>query len=499
MKISYFIFLGFVIILVLFSFTTYINFKQAEKVNENSQWFSKSTITVRNSNRFQRNILNMISGLRGYIFTGENNFLQSFDSAALENGTILKELWLQVGDTTAAQSRENEIQQRSLREIQALNDRWLNEYAVPLIVAKKNAGSSDSSLRAFNSLYQTTLASGSERQINARLQRKFRDFANYEYDLREARQKILEASIQRTRTISFYLTTFSVVIGLLIAAYLAYRISSRIVSMVKMADDIATGNYTVHLDHPGKDELGDLGRSLNHMAEVLDENISLLKRKNKELDQFAHIVSHDLKAPLRGIDNVVTWIEEDHRDEISPKVEEFLQIIKGRILRAENLIRGILSYARVDREIPQKEPVAVNQLMDEIIESVPLRSGLRVEIQPNLPVLHTERIPLQMIFTNLLMNAIKHHDKTQGSIKIYCEDEETFIRFFIEDNGPGIAQHYHDKIFVIFQTLVDRDNVESTGVGLAIVKKILDERKQSIKVISELGKGSIFVFTWPKN
>lgn len=490
MKISYFIFLGFMLILVLFSITTYINVRQSEKVNENSEWFSRSTTMVRNSNRFQRNIMNMVSGLRGYLFTGENYFIESYDSAALENTNILAELSLLIPDSSH--------QKNDFDEIVRLNDRWVNEIARPLIEAKKRAATSDSSFVSFNRLYREKLVSGSERNINKALQQRFKDFSNYEYDLREQRKAVLTASIEQTRQISFYLTTFSILLGAVIAFFLAYRISTRIIGMVKMADAIAAGNYEVSMRDPGTDELGQLAQSLNHMAKVLSENITLLKRKNEELDQFAHIVSHDMKAPLRGIDNVITWIEEDHTKELSPKVNEYIQLIRGRLIRAENLIKGLLSYARVGREMPIKELVDLNILMHDIRENLPLRAGLTLSIQPNLPQILTERIPLQQVLSNLVSNAIKYHNKPDGIIKVYYRDQKTHYEFFVEDNGPGIARNYHDKIFGIFQTLQERDAFESTGIGLAIVKKILDDRKQSIRVTSDAGKGSIFAFTWPK-
>lgn len=490
MKISYFIFFGFLLILILFSITTYINFRQAEKVNENSEWFARSTTIVRNSNRFQRNILNMVSGLRGFLFTGEKHFIQSYDSAALENIKILEELSVLIPDSSS--------QKENFQEIVEINDRWVNEFARPLIDAKRTAGSSDSSLISFNRLYREKLVSGTEREINRVLQLKFRDFSNYEFDLREKHKETLTASISQTRQISFLLTTFSIIIGIVIAFFLAYRISTRIMQMVKMADTIAAGNYEVFTQDSGKDELSKLAHSLNHMAKVLSESIAMLKRKNEELDQFAHIVSHDLKAPLRGIDNVVTWIEEDHGRELSPKMNEYIQHIKGRLVRAENLIKGILSYARVGREMPVKEIVSLNVLFEDIGDNVNIRPGIRLEFQKDLPHIFAERVPLQQVLSNLVSNAIKYHDKTDGFVKVSFRDKKLYYEFIVEDNGPGISKNYHDKIFGIFQTLQERDSFESTGIGLAIVKKILDDRKQTIQVSSESGKGSVFSFTWPK-
>lgn len=490
MKISYLIFLGFVIILIMFSAATYINFRQAEQVNENSEFFAKSTTIVRQSNRFQRNILNMISGLRGYLFTGENYFIQAYDSAAIENVAIIEELHSLIPDTSR--------QWRSFMEISELNKQWLEGFANPLIAAKKVAASSDSSQQSFNKMYREKLMSGMEMSINRRLQQKLRDFSNYEYNLRDLRKQQLTDAITRTRQISFILTSASIIIGLAIAIILAYRISSRILKMVRMADDIAAGNYLVHTIDEGGDELSGLAKSLNHMARVLSENIALLQRKNEELGQFAHIVSHDLKAPLRGIDNVVTWIQEDHADELSPKVAEYVQLIKGRLIRAENLIQGILLYARVGRDLPEKEDVDLNVLIPETIENIAPETSLNINIQKNLPVIRTQKLPLQQVLSNLIGNAIKYHDKPDGDITITFRDTGFNYTFYVKDNGPGIDKIYHEKIFMIFQTLQERDSFESTGVGLAIVKKILDDRKQSIKVISSPGNGATFMFTWPK-
>ena len=489
MKISYFIFFSFLFILLLFSITTYINFKQSEEVRENSEWVDKSTTIIRNSNRFQRNILNMISGLRGYLFTGENYFIQAYDSAKAENETILAELSSLIpGDTS---------QLTLLGEIRTINNSWLNNFSTPLIAAKNLAGNSDSSLVSFNKLYRQKLTTGSERYLNRQLQEKIRVFINNEYNSRDIRTIVLDKSVQRTRTISFALTTLSIFVGAIISIFLAYRISIRIMGMVKMANEIAEGNYEVHTKESGRDELSLLARSLNHMANVLKENITLLKRKNQELDQFAHIVSHDLKAPLRGIGNVVSWIEEDHGTEISPKLTEYVQIIKGRLVRTENLIHGILSYARIGKEKQEKEDVDVNQLVDEISEAL-MKPGIKLIISSKLPKLFTEKLPLLQVFSNLIGNAVKHHDKRNGLIKVYHQEHFLHYEFFVEDNGPGISKNYHNKIFVIFQTLHERDVVESTGVGLAIVKKILDDRNQKIDIISDIGKGSIFSFTWPK-
>jgi len=491
MKISYIILLSFLFILILFSITTYINFKQAELVNANSEEFERSSILVRNSNRFQRNFLNMVSGLRGYLLTNEEFFIQTYDSAVMENGRILTEL----GQLVPGGSDQKIL----LNEISRLNQYWIDEFASPLLEAKKNIGLSDSSKSAFNLLYRKKITNDLEKNVQRSLQRKFGEFSNFEYKFRNVRKETLAASIQRTKMVSLYLTIVSIVIGSAVAIFIAYYISSRIVKMVTMANTIAAGNYRAHMDDNGGGEIGQLAKALNDMAKILDSNIALLKRQRDELDQFAHIVSHDLKAPLRGIDNVVTWIEEDHHVELSNRVHDYLKLIKGRIARAEGLLKGILDYAKIGKAEKVREAIDLGQLLTEIAHDIPPRNGIKLHIQPDMPTIHTEKVPLIQVFTNLITNAFKYHDKVDGTVKIYFRDAGYFYEFFVEDDGPGIDPNYHQKIFLIFQTLQEKDTFESTGVGLAIVKKILDDRNLTINVRSETGRGSIFSFMWPKN
>ncbi|ANE52378.1 sensor histidine kinase [Flavisolibacter tropicus] len=491
MKISHLIFLAFFFIIILFSATTVINFKQWERVQEHTEYVSTSGAVVRNGTRFQRNILNMVSGLRGYLLTGETYFLQVYDSATLENSAILDEL----SHLIAADSP----QQLRLKKIEELHEKWINEFANPLKNARAVAAKTDNGVVAFNRFYRGKLVEVDEEGIHKQLQSMFREFTNYEYDIREDRKVELAASVKRTRRISLILTIVSVLIGLAIVGFLIQRIRRRIHTMVNMSNTIAAGNYSIQIEDSNKDELSELAHSLNHMAQVLAENFSLLKQKNNELDQFAHIVSHDLKAPLRGIDNVISWIDEDHSEELPPKVKDYLQLIKGRVTRSENLIQGILSYARVDKETATMEEVDISKMIEEIKGNMEVKPGVEVVTQGSLPVLRTEAVPLMQVFSNLISNAIKYHNQATGQVKIYCQDEGARFRFFVEDDGPGIAQNHFNKIFVIFQTLHERDSFESTGVGLAIVKKILDARKETIQVSSELGKGSVFSFTWAKN
>ena len=141
----------------------------------------------------------------------------------------------------------------------------------------------------------------------------------------------------------------------------------------------------------------------------------------------------------------------------------------------------------------------IRELIGEILENYSLGKQITITVSPDLPVLYTQKLPLHQVFSNLISNAIKYNDKEQGAIKVYHREYPDRWEFMVEDNGPGINKIYHDKIFVIFQTLHTRDSFESTGVGLAIVKKILDSRGETIRLSSVEGEGAVFSFTWKKH
>ncbi len=268
--------------------------------------------------------------------------------------------------------------------------------------------------------------------------------------------------------------------------------------MSTMANRIAAGDYAARISEEVRDELNPLGQSLNRMAFELSNNISLLKRSNEELEEFAHVVSHDMKGPLRGIGNVIAWIEEDHQSELTPTLTKYLELMKDRVMKAENMVEGLLLYARADREEINKETVQLNALIGEVLDALPPHPHIKIEVQ-DLPTLHTEKLLLFQVFANLIGNAIKYMDKEQGWVKVYYKEYEEVYEFFVEDNGIGIAPQHHKRIFVIFQTLRDKARpVDSTGVGLAIVKKIVTSKNQQIELKSNLGEGSVFSYTWPK-
>ena len=231
---------------------------------------------------------------------------------------------------------------------------------------------------------------------------------------------------------------------------------------------------------------------------ILLQTTRELEKRNKELDQFAYVTSHDLKAPLRAIANLSEWIEEDLQEALTPDTQKQMNLLRGRVYRMEDLINGLLQYSRIGRIKTQPETVVVAQLLEEVIDSVSPPEEFTIEIVGEMPTLFTERIPLQQVFSNLISNAVKHHNRLDGKVTISVREQDKFYEFAVADDGKGIAEQYHQRIFVIFQTLEARDKRENTGIGLAIVKRIVEEVGGTITLESQVGKGTTFRFTWVK-
>ncbi|MDX2244680.1 MAG: ATP-binding protein [Leptolyngbyaceae cyanobacterium bins.302] len=240
-------------------------------------------------------------------------------------------------------------------------------------------------------------------------------------------------------------------------------------------------------------------KELTQMSAILAQTNILLEDRNRELEQFAYVASHDLKAPLRAIANLSEWIEEDLAGQLPPENQQQMVLLRGRVHRMEALINGLLEYSRVGRTHAPLETVSVPTLVDEILDSLDPPATFTIELAPDLPTFKTKMLLLRQVFANLLSNAIKHHDRADGRIQVQVNDQETFYEFIVRDDGPGIHPDYHDKIFTIFQTLQARDVKESTGIGLAIVKKVVETEGGTIWVDSQEGQGAAFHFTWRKS
>lgn len=240
-------------------------------------------------------------------------------------------------------------------------------------------------------------------------------------------------------------------------------------------------------------------RTLNTELEQRVQNrTAQLAAANTALNEFAYVVSHDLRAPLRAVNQLAHWISEDYASVLDAAGKEKLRLMNGRITRMYSMIDGILQYSRIGRVEEDRKPTDLKAVVRDVIDALSPPAHIHVTVEGELPVIIADPTRMEQIFQNLIGNAVKFMDKPEGLITVGCEDAGDRWRFRVTDNGPGIDPKYHEKIFGIFQTLAPRDQHESTGIGLTLVKGIVELYGGKIEVASEVGKGCTFLFTLPK-
>jgi len=242
---------------------------------------------------------------------------------------------------------------------------------------------------------------------------------------------------------------------------------------------------------------------LQRLNETLELRVSSrsaeAERRASDLEQFAYVASHDLKAPLRGISNLAAWLKEDLQGVLTDETREQIDLLQDRVMRMQLLVDGLLEYSRIGVVDGEKESVDTGKLLVETIDSLAPPEAFTIEMVTEMPTLQTDRIQLGQVFANLISNAINHHGSPEGHVWISADEVGEFFRFSVVDDGPGIAGEYHAKVFMMFQTLSLKDDTSNTGIGLALVKKIVNEHGGTVTLESKEGKGTVFRFTWPKN
>jgi signal transduction histidine kinase len=334
----------------------------------------------------------------------------------------------------------------------------------------------------------------------------------------------LQAAAERRRASATTLFLYSAIValgtGLLCSIRITRSIMAPIRALHKATVRISQGDLDIRTAIHGDDELGQLAESFDDMARSLkqssddlrlqiaqrltiekqqEQTVVQLEMANAELRDFAHIVSHDLKAPLRGIKVLAEWLCHDYADKLDVSGVEQLHLLHHRVDRMHDLIDGILRYSRVGRDAQESAAVDLNTLLPEIVDTIAPPAHIRVSIQKPMPVIFGQAAQVTQVFQNLIGNAVKYMDKPEGRIVVACEDEDNLWKFSVVDNGPGIETKHFQKIFQIFQTLSPKDAYESTGIGLALVKKIVELHGGTTSVESQVERGSTFFFTWPKD
>jgi signal transduction histidine kinase len=290
-----------------------------------------------------------------------------------------------------------------------------------------------------------------------------------------------------------------IIAGLIFAYLLQGFISEPILELARAARQISDrADYSLRVAKPGQDEIGLLYDGFNAMLAQIQERQQQLERSNRDLDQFAYVASHDLKAPLRAITTLSSWIEEDLAGKLDDEGRRQMELLRSRVRRMDALIDGILHYSRIGRLESRGERVEVARLLAEVIEAIDPPDGFRVEITSDMPVLHTHRLRLEQVFANLISNAIQHHHRIVGRVEVSCRRLGDVHEFTVADDGPGIAREHQARVFMMFQSFGGNEKGNHTGLGLSLVKKLVEEEGGTIVLESEPGQGSSFRFTWPE-
>lgn len=257
-------------------------------------------------------------------------------------------------------------------------------------------------------------------------------------------------------------------------------------------------NIVIQRLEKSKRELEEKNKELTLSNELLQTYTASLEKSNKELDKFASVASHDLKAPLRAIGTLADFLEMDLEEVMNEDSKKNLVTIKNRVQRMELLLDALLNYSKVDRRPSMLTVINTAQLLDQVIQNQTTKKNYRIKISSNMPTLVGDEFVLKSVLEALIENAIKFNNHPQPEIEISCAETKNHWEFNVTDNGIGIEEKYHEKIFVIFQTIDARDTFESTGAGLAVAKKMIEKQGGQLYVTSSLNQGATFTFTMVK-
>jgi signal transduction histidine kinase len=378
--------------------------------------------------------------------------------------------------------------------------------------------------------------------LNAQLQEdasRLRDMrAKIDELMDEEFEVFTRADIERTQEASHKIVGTAVVVALILiltglldvfvfGAAITRSVARPIVKLRDAVAEIDKGDFDAEIEIESSDEIGELAASSRKIASHLKNatisinnlkkeitkhkmveeelkklNTSLesanreLQHTNKELKEFAYVAAHDLKTPLRAIGVLANWISTDYADKFDEKGHEQIKLLVGRAERMSKLIDNLLEYSKTGQP-SQKKHVDLNNVLSEVISEIKSPENVEISIENRMPTLVCDKTRMTRVFANLLNNAVQCVDKPRGQIKIASVQEDGFWKFSVTDNGPGIDQKYHEKIFKICQTLSPHDDIGGTGIGLSIVKKIIENNGGKIWLESEVGKGSTFYFTLP--
>jgi signal transduction histidine kinase len=459
-----------------------------ERSRQAEGWVDHTQQVLRSLGNYTREIVDAESGQRGFLLTGQAIYLAPYNRVLGDHQQKFDKLNAMVTDGP---------ERVKLAQLAAIMDVKLRELGETIRLAK--SGDPAGAL--------AIVREGRGRRFTIAFQRLSREIANDETTA------LAERDAAATR-VSGNLLGVVVVGGMLIILLIVGAAARTITKIVGPLHDLLRGIATLAGDDLGgrvevrsNDEFGKVASAFNAMADNLQAAErgrarieAELRRSNADLDNFAYSASHDLKAPLRGIRSLAEWITEDVKDTASSETIENLGLLANRADRLDMLLQALLQYARVGRSGGPQEDIDSSRLTEEIAGYLAPADGFSVTSRGEIPIIRTDKAPLEQVLRNLIGNGLKHHDRKSGSVVVSAQDLGDKLEFRVEDDGPGIPAHFHQRIFQMFQTLRPRDEVDGSGMGLAIVKKSVEGHGGTIRVESSPpNRGSAFIFTWEKH
>ncbi len=411
------------------------------------------------SNNLLIAILNAETGVRGYGSIRRKSFLEPYNTAIKTLPASMNRLEKLVQDNPKQSQRVQVIEQKIQQELELL----LQE------ISSTSALTEPANISA---QHKVLWVQGKAVMDNLRLD--INQFQSEERRLLRLREELLNDQERLRGWVQLIMTAISVLAS---------------VAAIFLFDRIERDRQS------GIRRLQAQAQNVAQLNQILAQTNMTLADRNQELDQFVYVSSHDLKAPLRAIANLSEWIEEDLEGQLPEEGQQHMRLLRKRVQRMDALINGLLEYSRVGRAKVAVETVNVGELLAEVIDLLAPPPNFMVEVAL-MPTIQTRRLPLSQVFSNLISNAIKHCDRLDAHIQITVNVQGNLCEFTVSDNGPGIALEHQNKIFTIFQTLDARDKTENTGIGLSIVKKLVELEGGKVWVESKLGQGAKFIFTW---
>lgn len=480
--------------IVAFSVLVYINVGRTKEARD---WVEHTETVLDELNAYAEHVADAETAQRGYLLTLGDDFLLPYKAANANRQEHRDRLLRLTSDNPAQRPRLEKLER---------------------IIDEKFEGMAHSIELAQSGRVKEAIAGvreGHGRVLMEQFQKVRAEIADTERKLLAERRQRLEDG----NTLSIRLViagTLSIILTLLLVAkHTISRIDRPVRNLMTAIGALSRGSFTSRAEVSSQDEIGRVAAAFNTMADHLQDAKAAreealykleifaadLVRTNKDLDSFAYIASHDLKSPLRAIRSLADWIAEDvGKGSIEGETLENLRLLRSRVERLDTLLEGLLQYSRAGRTETPVEEVDTGRLIGEIAALYSLHPASGVVCDGEMPVLITNRAPLELVLRNLIDNGFKHRDGGTCMVVVtgrVLDDER--VEFRVKDNGPGIDPAYHDKIFGVFQTLQSRDKVEGSGIGLAIVRKTVESHGGTIRVESAPPeRGTTFIFTWAK-